>query len=222
MSDTYVLLQYGADAFNARFQDLEGRDAFVVYASHNPNLIVKLSRDPAWSQHHPGTMGPDAAYFYFGPSRPSYSSSYASPSNSYSTSSSGGNYGVPTPTPGFVVYGNNRHSIPMGALRRRSREGSQSRYFTAQSGREYKWRISPQRMEVTGRRFPLCIYASSSPRAPSAPSLADGRTTLAIWELSAPGDAFDARVEIKHAGLAIVTEIMATLSVNRMGGALGW
>ncbi|KAJ7168043.1 hypothetical protein C8R46DRAFT_1094764 [Mycena filopes] len=201
MSDTYVLLQYGADAFNARFQDLEGRDAFVVApASHNPNLIVKLSRDPAWSQHHPGTMGPDAAYFYFGPSRPSYSSSYASPSSSQSYSNYGGGGGaVPTPTPGFVVYGNNRHSIPMGALRRRSREGSQSRYFTAQSGREYKWRISPQRME-----------------------LADGRTTLAIWELSAPGDAFDARVEIKHAGLAIVTEIMATLSVNRMGGALGW
>ncbi|KAJ7133813.1 hypothetical protein C8R46DRAFT_923535 [Mycena filopes] len=199
MSDTCVLLQYGADAFNARFQDLEGRSAF---ASNNPNLIVKLSRDPAWSQHHPGTMGPDAAYFYFGPSRPSSSPSHASPSSSSSQSYSASSVygaGVPTPTAGFVVYGNNRHSIPMGHLRRRSREGSQSRYFTAQSGREYKWRISPQRME-----------------------LADGRATLAIWELSAPGDAFDARLTIKHAGMAIVTEIMATLSVNRMGEALGW
>ena len=31
MAGTYVLLQYGADAFNARFQDLEGRAAFTVY-----------------------------------------------------------------------------------------------------------------------------------------------------------------------------------------------
>lgn len=31
MAGTYVLLQYGADAFNARFQDLEGRAAFTMY-----------------------------------------------------------------------------------------------------------------------------------------------------------------------------------------------
>ncbi|KAJ7339776.1 hypothetical protein DFH08DRAFT_875521 [Mycena albidolilacea] len=186
MSDTYVLLQYGADAFNASFQDLEGRPAFTVSpASHNPNLIVKLSREAVWSQHHPGTMGPDAAYFYFGPSRPSYSSVYGA--------------GTPTPTPGFIVYGNNRNSIPMGHLRRQNREGSQSRYFTAQSGRDYKWKISQQRME-----------------------LADGRTTLAVWELSTPTDPFDARLTIKHAGLAIVTEIMTTLTINRMSESLGW
>jgi hypothetical protein len=82
-----------------------------MQASHNPNLIVKLSREAVWSQHHPGTMGPDAAYFYFGPSRPSYSSVYGA--------------GTPTPTAGFIVYGNNRNSIPMGHLRRQSREGSQ-------------------------------------------------------------------------------------------------
>jgi hypothetical protein len=82
-----------------------------IQASHNPNLIVKLSREAIWSQHHPGTMGPDAAYFYFGPSRPSYSSVYGA--------------GTPTPTPGFIVYGNNRNSIPMGHLRRQNREGSQ-------------------------------------------------------------------------------------------------
>ncbi|KAJ7729474.1 hypothetical protein B0H16DRAFT_1586836 [Mycena metata] len=182
----YVLLQYGADAFNARFQDLKGRAAFAVSpASHNPNLIVKLSREPGWSQHHPGTMGPDAAYFYFGPSRPSYSSVYG--------------VGTPTPTSGFIVYGNNRHSIPMAHLRRQSKEGSQSRYFTAQSGRDYKWKITPNRME-----------------------LADRRSTLAVWELGAPTDDFDARLTIKHAGLAIVTEIMTTLTMNRMGEALGW
>ncbi|KAJ7651763.1 hypothetical protein B0H17DRAFT_1338670 [Mycena rosella] len=186
MADTYVLLQYGADAFNARFRDLEGRAAFTVSpASHNPNLIVKLSREAVWSQHHPGTMGPDAAYFYFGPSVASYASVYGA--------------GTPTPSPGYIMYGNNRHSIPMGYMRRQNREGSLSRYFTAQSGKEYKWKITPHRME-----------------------LAEGRTILAVWELSAPTDEHDARLIIKHAGLAIVTEIMTTLTINRMSQALGW
>ncbi|KAK6974511.1 hypothetical protein R3P38DRAFT_596257 [Favolaschia claudopus] len=186
MTDSFVLHQYGADAFNARYQDQDGRAAFSVSpASHNPNLIVKLSREALWSQHHPGTMGPDAAYFYFGPSRPSYSSVYGA--------------GTPTPTPGFIVYGNNRNSIPMGHLRRQNREGSPSRYFTAQSGRDYKWKITAQRMELT-----------------------DGRTTLAIWELSQPHEPFDARITIKQAGLALVTEIMTTLTINRMSENLGW
>ncbi|KAJ7153946.1 hypothetical protein C8R43DRAFT_1001553 [Mycena crocata] len=204
MAGTYVLLQYGADAFNARFQDLEGRPAFTVSpASHNPNLIVKLSREAAWSQHHPGTMGPDAAYFYFGPSVPSPSSVYGP--------------GTPTPSPGYIMYGNNRNSIPMSYMRRQNREGSPSRYFTAQSGRDYKWKITPQRMELT-----------------------DGRTTLAVWEATPSfssayassygnavtpnpgGEEYAARLTIRHAGLALVTEIMATLTMNRMGEALGW
>ncbi|KAJ7672912.1 hypothetical protein B0H17DRAFT_1183272 [Mycena rosella] len=285
MADTYVLLQYGADALNARFRDLEGRAAFTVSpASHNPNLIVKLSREAVWSQHHPGTMGPDAAYFYFGPSVASYASVYGA--------------GTPTPSPGYIMYGNNRHSIPMGYMRRQNREGSLSRYFTAQSGKEYKWKITPHRMEVcvflsnavskaslliawpwprdalstcacsgstieglvviapciacknTGargrpRRVLLRRYTPSDsdsnahseiaavpvsvPRVQpdlhprlTPPQLAEGRTILAVWELSAPTDEHDARLIIKHAGLAIVTEIMTTLTINRMSQALGW
>ncbi|KAJ7192113.1 hypothetical protein GGX14DRAFT_380458 [Mycena pura] len=184
MSATYVLLQYGADAFNVRFFDLEVRAAFTV--SHNPNLVVKLAREVPWTQHHPGTMGPDAAYFYFGPAVPgSAMSVYGA--------------GAPTPSPGYVMYGNNRNSVPMAYLRRLKTEGSPSRYFTAQSGKEFKWRISPHRMELT-----------------------DGRNTYAVWELSAPTDEHDARVTIRQAGLPFVTEIMATLAVYRMGDALGW
>ncbi|KAJ7501332.1 hypothetical protein B0H11DRAFT_1963580 [Mycena galericulata] len=130
-------------------------------------------------------MGPDAAYFYFGPSVASYSSVYGA--------------GTPTPSPGYIMYGNNRNSIPMGYMRRQNREGSPSRYFTAQSGRDYKWKITPQRMELT-----------------------DGRSILAVWELSAPTDEYDARLTIKQAGLAIVTEIMTTLTINRMSESLGW
>ncbi|KAJ7508842.1 hypothetical protein B0H11DRAFT_1791665 [Mycena galericulata] len=200
-----VLLQYGSDAFNARFLDLEGRAAFTVSpASHNPNLIVKLSREAVWSQHHPGTMGPDAAYFYFGPSVASYSSVYGA--------------GTPTPSPGYIMYGNNRNSIPMGYMRRQNREGSPSRYFTAQSGRDYKWKITPQRMEVSALRHAARTRAASR----GASKLTDGRSILAVWELSAPTDEYDARLTIKQAGLAIVTEIMTTLTINRMSESLGW
>ncbi|KAF7309986.1 hypothetical protein MIND_00371400 [Mycena indigotica] len=184
---TYVLLQYGSDVFNAKFFDLEGRSAFIVcVVSHNPNLVVKLIREAVWTQHHPGAMGPDAAYFYFGPSVP------ASGSSIYGA-------GTPTPLPGYLMYGNNRNSIPMAYMRRQKTEASLSRYFMAQNGKEFKWRISQQRMELTDRR-----------------------TTYATWELSSPTDEFDARITIQPAGLPFVTEIMTTLVLNRMGDSLGW
>ncbi|KAG6844362.1 hypothetical protein H0H87_007543 [Tephrocybe sp. NHM501043] len=74
-----------------------------------------------------------------------------------------------------------------------------SRYFTSQNGKDYKWRISPSRME-----------------------LFDGRTTLAIWELSHPDDDFHARLTIKPPGLPVVTEIVTTLAMNRMAQELQW
>ncbi|KAF7313155.1 hypothetical protein MKEN_01001700 [Mycena kentingensis (nom. inval.)] len=111
-ANSSVLLQYGADAFNARFFDSEGRSAFTVSpVSHNPNLVVKLGRDATWTQQHPGTMGPDAAYFYFGPSVPG-------------TGMSVYGAGTPTPSPGYLMYGNNRNSIPMAYMRRQKTEGS--------------------------------------------------------------------------------------------------
>ncbi|KAJ7114530.1 hypothetical protein C8R43DRAFT_902981 [Mycena crocata] len=207
MVGTYVLLQYGADAFNARFHDLEGRPAFTV--SHNPNLLVRLLREAAWSQNHPGTMGPDAAYFYFGPSAPSPSSVYGP--------------GTLTPSPGYIMYGNNRNSIPMSYMRRQNREGSPSRYFTAQSGRDYKWKMTPQRMEVDSRPMACLDYASCcSVSRISILRLTNGRSTLAVWEDTPGGEKYAARLTIRHAGLALVTEIMATLTMNRMGEALGW
>ena len=50
----------------------------------------------------------------------------------------------------------------------------------------------------------------------------DGRTTVATWELSQPEDMFNARLTIKHAGLSVVTEILTTLTLNRMAMALNW
>ncbi|KAF9458468.1 hypothetical protein BDZ94DRAFT_1313236 [Collybia nuda] len=172
MSSQYVLLQFGDDPFHNKFEDIEGRDAFtVVEAGYNPNAVVRLTREAAWSQHHPSIMGPDNSYFYFGP----------------------GN------GPGYIVYGNSRVHIPMPYFIRQKRDGSTSRYFTAQNGKDYKWRITPHRME--------CM---------------DGRTTLAVWELSHPEDEFHARLTIKHSGLPFVTEIVTTLLLNRMSQALSW
>ncbi|KAF7968019.1 hypothetical protein HWV62_32192, partial [Athelia sp. TMB] len=49
-----------------------------------------------------------------------------------------------------------------------------------------------------------------------------GRTTLALWELSEPEDIFHARLTIQPAGLPIVTEIVTTLTLNRMVATLDW
>lgn len=35
MSSQYVLLQFGSDPFNARYEDLEGRSAFTLYVFCN-------------------------------------------------------------------------------------------------------------------------------------------------------------------------------------------
>ena len=105
-----------------------------------PNLVIKLTREATWSQQHPSIMGPNNSYFYFGPD----------------TSS------------GYIMYGNNPTSHLMTHSIRQKREGStyvqqthfppihpvtdvgpcRSRYFTSQNGKDYKWRVTPRRMEV--------------------------------------------------------------------------
>ena len=36
-----------------------------------PNLLVRLIREPQWSQQHPEIMGPTASFMYFGPGKSS-------------------------------------------------------------------------------------------------------------------------------------------------------
>ena len=51
----------------------------------------------------------------------------------------------------------------------------------------------------------------------------DGRTTLAVWEFNNHlDDGFPARMIIKASGLALVTEILTTLLLNRMSQWLSW
>ncbi|TFK43991.1 hypothetical protein BDQ12DRAFT_203849 [Crucibulum laeve] len=173
-SQSYVLLQFGDDPFRHRYEDLEGRAAFTIgEANVSPNMVIRITREAAWSQQHPSIMGPDNAYLYFGPDNGQ----------------------------GTYAYGNNRQTIHMSWLRIQRRDNSTSRYFRGQNGRsDYKWRFpNAYRME-----------------------LFDGRTQLATWEVSPPGAEHHARLVIKHAGLAIVTEILTSLTLNRMASALGW
>lgn len=171
MSGSYVLLQFGSDLFSHRFEDLESRPAFtVITVDQQANLIVHIAREAAWSQQHPEIMGPRNSYLYFGPSK----------------------------APGYLVYGNGPEVAMVNHLRHK-KDASISRYFTAQNGKELKWRVSPQKME--------CL---------------DGRSTVATWELSQPEDVFCARLTIKHSGLTMVTEILTTLCLNRMAMNLNW
>jgi hypothetical protein len=63
----------------------------------NPNPLIRITREAAWSQQHPNIMGPDNAYLYLGPESSS----------------------------GYVVYGGNRTHIAMNFfLRPGRREGS--------------------------------------------------------------------------------------------------
>ncbi|KIJ69824.1 hypothetical protein HYDPIDRAFT_22984 [Hydnomerulius pinastri MD-312] len=105
-------------------------------------------------------------------------------------------YFGPSKSPGFLAYGNGQE-VKM-ADHVRQKKGGTSRYFTTQNGKEMKWKVFPQKME--------CI---------------DGRTTVATWELSQPEDMFSARITIKHAGLSVVTEILTTLALIRMGIGAG-
>ncbi|KAH7926798.1 hypothetical protein BV22DRAFT_1032544 [Leucogyrophana mollusca] len=171
MSGTYILLQFGVEPFDLNFEDIEGRPAFTVkLVEEKPNLVVQICREAEWSQQHPDIMGPSNAYLYFGPSR----------------------------TPGYLVYGNGP-TQPMTSSIRQKKDASSSRYFTAQNGKDYKWKITPQKME--------CV---------------DGRSTIATWELSKPEDMFSARITIKHSGLQVVTEVLTTLALNRISQALDW
>ena len=45
---------------------------------------------------------------------------------------------------------------------------------------------------------------------------------VATWERGQLEDDWDARLTIKHAGLGVVTEILTTLTLNRIAHKLSW
>lgn len=50
----------------------------------------------------------------------------------------------------------------------------------------------------------------------------DGRTSIAVWEVSPPREEYFAKLMITEKGMGIVTEILTSLIVNRMCLAFGW
>ncbi|KZT06476.1 uncharacterized protein LAESUDRAFT_700298 [Laetiporus sulphureus 93-53] len=172
MTASHVLLQFSADPWNARFEDSERRKAFtVIMVEEDPNLIMRLTLEDEWSKQHNDIMGPNRSYFYFGPSR----------------------------APGFLVYGNGS-PLSMDKVLRRKKEASSSRYFTAQNGRELKWKIAPERYE--------CVDSKG--------------TTVALWERSRLQDEFHARLTVTQSGLSIITELLTTLTLNRIASIMNW
>ncbi|THH06628.1 hypothetical protein EW145_g3962 [Phellinidium pouzarii] len=160
----YVLLQYGSDPLNFQFEDPEDRLAFSVSkVVQVPTLVVQLSRQDEWALQYPDIMGPRNAFFYFGPS------------NSL----------------GQVAYGN-AERVGMAYYLRKKKDASNSRYFFAQSGKEFKWKsVSSQRMELW-----------------------DSRSIYAVWEKAQPGSEHDAQITLSDTGLALVTEVLTTLTLN--------
>ncbi|EJD01698.1 uncharacterized protein FOMMEDRAFT_89899 [Fomitiporia mediterranea MF3/22] len=163
-STQYVLLQYGTDPFNYQFEDSDEQTAFTTSkVVQVPNVVVQLTRHDDWAAQHTQVMGPRSAFLYFGPFN----------------------------SPGQVAYGNGER-VAMSYYLRKKKEGSNSRYFNAQGGKEFKWKsVSSERME-------LC----------------DALNVYAVWEKAPPNSEHDAQITISYTCLSIVTEILTTLTLN--------
>jgi len=130
MSETHVLLELASDPFCTNFQDLDQRPAFSVKeVEQKPNLLVRVTREPQWSQQHPDIMGPSSSFLYFGPAK----------------------------TAGYLVYGNSPTQPMTGSIRQK--KGVHNvRYFMTQSGKELKWKISDHRMECLDGRAVVAVW----------------------------------------------------------------
>lgn len=171
LSPGYVLLHYGSDPFDFHFKDLDGRRAFTVDIAHQNPTVVRVTRESPWSQQHQDIMGPSSAFLYLGPEN----------------------------TRGSMAYGNG-DVVSMANHLRQRRDGSSSRHFTTQTGKELKWKVSPHKMECFDKHT----------------------MTIAVWEQSPSGHEFFAHLHLHPSALSFVTELLTTLALNRMALALDW
>jgi hypothetical protein len=47
-------------------------------------------------------------------------------------------------------------------------------------------------------------------------------SVIAVWDIAQISDPFSARLTVKHTGLSIVTELLTTLTLNRISYAFKW
>lgn len=81
-------------------------------------------------------------------------------------------------------------------------------YFTSLSSLHAKWELTVDLY----RRFALFREKCQD----------DKHRILAVWEVSPPNEENFGRLVLSHAALPIVTEILTSLTLNRMAQALGW
>jgi len=130
MSESYTLLELDSDPFSTKFEDADGRPAFTIdEVEQKPNLLVRVTREEAWSLQHPDIMGPSAAFLYFGPAKSS----------------------------GYLVYGNSP-TQPMSNSIRQKKGMAGTRYFNTQAGKELKWKVSGQKMECVDGRTVVAVW----------------------------------------------------------------
>ncbi|KAH6912412.1 hypothetical protein BKA70DRAFT_1370058 [Coprinopsis sp. MPI-PUGE-AT-0042] len=135
-SKDVVLRVYGDDPLAHRFADAEGTHAFS--ADRNPNTVVKISRDSAFTQKHLSIIGPDNSFLYLGPN----------------------NSGV-----GYALYGGNTTQFLMAHFRQPGKkEGSISKYWRALNGKDYKWKVySEHKMECKDGNSLLATWEITPP-----------------------------------------------------------
>lgn len=74
------------------------------------------------------------------------------------------------------------------------------------------------------RGTPYCISSGAfvAPEFACRQCVDSKGTTVALWETSRLEDPFHARLTIKHSALAIVTELVTTLTLNRIAMIMNW
>jgi hypothetical protein len=92
-----------------------------------------------------------------------------------------------------------------------------SQYFTSRSGRLLKWKQLPNhRMEVRTLRIIKVGYVTHIMQC------IDGKDVLAVYEAGQASRDYSALLTIRHAGLAVVTEILTTLMLSQMAIVMQW
>ncbi|KAF9523269.1 hypothetical protein CPB83DRAFT_887033 [Crepidotus variabilis] len=171
----WILFQHGSDPQKHHYQDQENNLAYKLEEftqKDDPNRVIRLARDVQWAQQRPTAMGPDNSYFYLGPEN----------------------------NIGYLIYGSTSTRIPMSSmLRGGKKEGSVSRYWKGQNGSQYKWKVTPTRME--------CL---------------DNGRTLALWEVNSSESDHYSKLTLYPKAIPLITEVLTTLILNQMALKLEW
>ncbi|EIM87795.1 uncharacterized protein STEHIDRAFT_54487 [Stereum hirsutum FP-91666 SS1] len=103
------------------------------------------------------------------------------------------------PGSGYIVYGNAEAQSMTSVVRKK--RGSAMRYFTTHMGKELRWKLS----DSSGHM-----------------ECSDGNKLLAVYQAKHPDLPQHAVLTIQPSALPVVTEVVTTLMLIRMGGSLRW